>query len=764
MNIYTSSVLFVIAIALLNKDTVTDDEYDVTYVQTIKDDLAPDQDDNLPDDPYMNYMLWPHLHFSGTFRADVPTVNNDPSHYNTDKFVSADQLQSSGNWNPKGTGEWSVSGSVTHVCYADGHCVGDDKRDKDTEPIMGAPILDGGKKSSAKMVDLDTEAQLFSEIWGWRICIGNLFSADYTPVPFQYIWTKMITNRGGDSTYGAAYQSVLSNIRWIDNVKDSPFIKQLQVAMNNDNIDSERLSIRFNVDMFETDSKKSTFTMGRVTGTIGLLGRKSPPFFTHGRMMKAISIHLQDTPFYVNQAKRKVSVDFGNSLPIDENGNFDIGILGDLYVAVPLNTNLSLTCSDNLRWLGLIHNKVPDWYQSTAGVQVFPANGSLSSDDMKTIHQHPLVVAEVSGTLPVLNCKRIVLAEARDGIDIHPYNKWTFRKNPDEQANVQLIATQFGKPLCRARVKIDPCNCDSIFGFGRGPKVGQPPLPDVPTHSTTDNNGIVTFDIKVKESKNNRSFIDGQIYPFIYSIDTQSKNCENMCKKESFKLLNSMIVILAWDHYTIKDTEPTWLDDVYPIFKQYANLYPVMTDNFVDLGNYYDLLNHRKTIKMSLELPMSHPNHMPVTRDLSTSKRKVIVEWLSKEKPLIGEPQHFYSVENLRKDLQIAFQLEHSTIPPYLTALASIKKSYNLEIQSVIKTIVIQEMMHMALVANILNAVGGKPSLYSKDFIPHYPSRLPGGVHPDLVVPIEKMSLGLIRNIFMKIEQPVLELEHVSSF
>ena len=65
----------------------------------------------------------------------------------------------------------------------------------------------------------------------------------------------------------------------------------------------------------------------------------------------------------------------------------------------------------------------------------------------------------------------------------------------------------------------------------------------------------------------------------------------------------------------------------------------------------------------------------------------------------------------------------------------------------------------MALVANIINAVGGNPSFYSKDFTPHYPSRLPGGVHPDLVVPIEKISLALIRNIFMKIEQPEFELQ-----
>ena len=356
------------------------------------------------------------------------------------------------------------------------------------------------------------------------------------------------------------------------------------------------------------------------------------------------------------------------------------------------------------------------------------------------------------------------MAEALDGIDIHPYNKWTFRKNPDEHANVQLIATQFGKPLRRAHVKIEPCNCDTIFGSGQGPLVGQPPLPDVPSHSMTNKNGIAAFGIKVKDPMNNRGFIDGQLYPYIYSVDTQNKSCETLCKKEPFKLLNSLIVILAWNHYTVKGNEPTWLDDVFPIFKQYANLYPVMTENFLDLGNYYDVLNHRKAIKMSLELPLSHPNHMPVTRDLSTSKRKVIVEWLSREKPPVGEQHKFYSVEQLRKDLQTALQLEHATIPPYLTALASMKKSYNLQIQSVMKAIVIQEMMHMALVANILNAVGGKPSLYSKDFIPHYPSRLPGGVQPDLVVPIEKISLALIRNIFMKIEQPELELAEVSSF
>ena len=129
-------------------------------------------------------------------------------------------------------------------------------------------FLDGGNKTIGKMVDLDSQAQLFSEIWGWRIRIGDLFSADFTPVPFQYIWPKMKTMRYLDSPYGAVYQSVLSNIRWIDNGQGSPLIKQLQKAMNNVNIDSEKLSIRLNIDMYHRDYNKENFTMGRITGMV----------------------------------------------------------------------------------------------------------------------------------------------------------------------------------------------------------------------------------------------------------------------------------------------------------------------------------------------------------------------------------------------------------------------------------------------------------------------------------------------------------------
>ena len=129
---------------------------------------------------------------------------------------------------------------------------------------------DGGDKTSAKLVDLDTEAQLYyCEMWGWRIRIGDLFSADYTPIPPQYLWKKKITKEGektNSTAFGVAYQSVLSNITWIDNGNGSPFIQKLQRAMNHVNISGKDLSIRFNLDMYESYSRKNTFTTGRITG------------------------------------------------------------------------------------------------------------------------------------------------------------------------------------------------------------------------------------------------------------------------------------------------------------------------------------------------------------------------------------------------------------------------------------------------------------------------------------------------------------------
>ena len=145
---------------------------------------------------------------------------------------------------------------------------------------------------------------------------------------------------------------------------------------------------------------RSSFSL--FTGTIGLLGKESPPFFTFGRMMKSLVYNLQDTPFYVNQRLSKVFVDFGNSLPVYENGSFATSGFERLVVALPVNENPAMNCSDELLWLGMVYDTYPNWYQNSAGIQIFPAFGSLTAKDMQKLNNRPLVVAKVHGGVQAL--------------------------------------------------------------------------------------------------------------------------------------------------------------------------------------------------------------------------------------------------------------------------------------------------------------------------------------------------------------------------
>lgn len=109
--------------------------------------------------------------------------------------------------------------------------------------------------------------------------------------------------------------------------------------------------------------------------------------------------------------------------------------------------------------------------------------------------------------------------------------------------------------------------------------------------------------------------------------------------------------------------------------------------------------------------------------------------------------------------LQQAIELEHSTIPPYLYALYSLVQGKNDSIAEIIDSVVVEEMLHMTLACNILNALGGEPQIDTPDFIPDYPGPLPGSVESQLVVGLAPFSIDLIHDVFMTIEEPEHPLE-----
>lgn len=112
------------------------------------------------------------------------------------------------------------------------------------------------------------------------------------------------------------------------------------------------------------------------------------------------------------------------------------------------------------------------------------------------------------------------------------------------------------------------------------------------------------------------------------------------------------------------------------------------------------------------------------------------------------------SYKDLFPVMQKAIELEHATIPPYLTAIFSLKPGANKEIGKLIHSIVVEEMLHMTISANVLNALGGAPKINHKSFVPDYPTKLPMGIGGSLTVGLASYSSNQVHNVFMAIEEP----------
>ena len=98
--------------------------------------------------------------------------------------------------------------------------------------------------------------------------------------------------------------------------------------------------------------------------------------------------------------------------------------------------------------------------------------------------------------------------------------------------------------------------------------------------------------------------------------------------------------------------------------------------------------------------------------------------------------------------LQMAIAIEFSTLPPYLYALYSIKPGTNAAAAGLIKSVAMQEMIHMCLACNIINALGTDPVLTA----PKYPGPLPGSIG-DLTIHLLPLSKDAMAQA-MAIEEP----------
>ena len=253
---------------------------------------------------------------------------------------------------------------------------------------------------------------------------------------------------------------------------------------------------------------------------------------------------------------------------------------------------------------------------------------------------------------------------------------------------------------------------------------------------------------------NIRKTVDGQIYALQYIFNGYPLNADRN------EAMNTAVFIHVYDAVN-PNKKVAWITDVLPIFQVYGNLFPVMR-SFVDLADYYSVVERKCHIITAMSLDFEDPQFMPVTRDLSPAKNEMILKWLDAGTPELGKAHRTeVNKQHLLDMLQTALQLEHATIPIYFNGYLSIKPFQNDEVKSMLHQIIVDEMFHFAQVANIINALGGRPYILGNTFVPAFPSHLPGGCRPNMIATINKISAQQVHDVYMEIEEPTnILVEH----
>ena len=217
-----------------------------------------------------------------------------------------------------------------------------------------------------------------------------------------------------------------------------------------------------------------------------------------------------------------------------------------------------------------------------------------------------------------------ILAEHESGkfVNISPF---TARAVGGDSVNFELRAFQWGKALAKEKLSLSA-----------QPTGGAPPSLVINGGSgsaVTDKKGRAIFIVKTPAKltiPGNRQQLDSLCYLF----NGPWCSLNGGLFSTTFQTPDNAILPAAavvWAPY--KDAampNPTWANQVQPIFDEYMRIYPGMKQ-ILDLTKLSVVEANLQKLLDVFSLPFEAPHRMPVTRDLSTQKIEVIKTWLKNE-------------------------------------------------------------------------------------------------------------------------------------
>jgi hypothetical protein len=588
----------------------------------------------------MSYLHLPRIVFSGDFISDVSTVNNDVAHYNIDTFRPSFQEYGQGAvngwWNPEGGATFNFQNcSIQKLCYSDG-TVADSTSMQD---LIGEFIEGAEGRSAGKMVDLDPQQQMVSQLWavklritnsaGDEILVGDLFTTAFRDLQIRQTDGGKVNGQ----PLGATWTSTLENIVWGKKAKDYKILKELKAETQ-----ENRLSVNLNgFGYYYAHAADGRFSLGRLLGAIGPWYKGEPKTFVAERRLFGTKMtgtgnnpptYFNFTNFLFDEKENMLSLDLGASMPV-ANSMGDVTINNKYVLAV---SNVGLNNAPSATAVTLNEQEgdfVPigdlpyfqgDWLMRTGGI----IDIKLSDSVGELLKDKQLIMLQV-----VDGQTNLVAREAWNGYNVRA-DQMVQRIDADDTSPVDFYAMQWGRPMKSGVVDIVMAKATKTQPGPICPSPGNnfPRTGLKYNHSPKINKGIAAVEIKGNKIHCPRVYLDGQMYFLNYTLAGAPTDYANTA--------GDAVSVHLRDYFEIPK-KPKWTD-IKDLMQQFSNLYPIMSKYLVDLGDRDAVLARKDILKFAFTQDIHSPMYMPVTRDLSESKRLTILAYLESNGKFDNEP------------------------------------------------------------------------------------------------------------------------------
>ncbi|NOK17512.1 jacalin-like lectin [Corallococcus carmarthensis] len=385
------------------------------------------------------------------------------------------------------------------------------------------------------------------------------------------------------------------------------------------------------------------FNYGKLVGSVGPCLDGEPTFAVPARTLAqiqnpnpALSAWWAQAQLNLAGSTPSLTLDLANSLPVRLPGRpLWAEKLGTLSLAYYTGSGSSKTYTTVVPSIDYSN---PDFIDKQSGMLVVTNFGGV---DPQSLANLPLAIQSTTsaGT-------QTLLEENSEGLSLRA-DQFIYRMNPGMQTTptfrlgetntLNLYVRKFGRvegteqwkialntlsPSAAATYTLSTLGTSGTNGISESnisTPQGKLQLSSNPVSVT---GGKATLTLTGTDPGNPRGYVDGQVYftQYTFSPAVADYNPDP----------NDLVSVQIYQQTPITGT-PSWVNGIGDILRQYGMLYPIM--GRFQLWTYEGVIVNREKIQRVLGLDISQPLHMPVSRDLSAIKLKLINDWFNTGMP-----------------------------------------------------------------------------------------------------------------------------------